>query len=482
MNKTQNSANLNSISIPSAKARKVLIPYTIVITIAVLFFILLFFWRFPAEQRTDFKRLATESYDSVFLSMYPIDNYKEEDFVYWRAMDTVITSYEIPDQITLEAYLGQIIESGNPVHTVYLGVFPEKLSGEDLATCLSSYPDIQFHVVFPHPSIDYWVKMPEKACTQLLEKYKAFIPPLLKQPNILSYFFTDSKWLIANPANYENTFTTVDEISLTIMLHLDYGSTYWINPNYGIGPILTLEELIAEEKKSTVNYPDLSGKSIVFFGDSVIGNYIGNTSIAGVTSALTGAITYNLGFGGTPAASSGTNYCLSSIVDAYLAKNPSLLPEDSQAHIGLKQYLADEVDSPYCFYINYGLNDYFNGDPIASDDPYDTSTFEGAFRYSIRALRQAYPSARIIIATPNFTSYFNYGLDAMSEHGHILEDYVDALITVAKESNVELLDNYNELGINANNHVSFLGDGCHPNENGSFLIGQRISEKLSNIQ
>ena len=62
-----------------------------------------------------------------------------------------------------------------------------------------------------------------------------------------------------------------------------------------------------------------------------------------------------------------------------------------------------------------------------------------------------------------------------------MEDYTDAVIALSKELDVELLDNYHELGINAENHFTYLADGCHPNETGRFMIGQRIALKLNNL-
>ena len=66
----------------------------------------------------------------------------------------------------------------------------------------------------------------------------------------------------------------------------------------------------------------------------------------------------------------------------------------------------------------------------------------------------------------------------MSEHGHQHVDYVEALIALANEQDIELLDVYHQLDINADNHPVYLLDGCHPNERGRFLIGQLIAEQL----
>ena len=60
---------------------------------AIIATLLFFLFIFPKEMRTDYKRLSDENYDTVFLSMYPIDNYEEESYTYWRGMNAVVTAY-----------------------------------------------------------------------------------------------------------------------------------------------------------------------------------------------------------------------------------------------------------------------------------------------------------------------------------------------------------------------------------------------------
>lgn len=428
----------------------------------------------------DAKRLYFEEYDSVFLSMYPIDTYSEEDYTYWREMDTVIASYNFSDIFTLKAYLKLIQLSENPVHTVYLGVLPTEINGEELASLLLGYPHIDFHVIPAYPSMKYWTSLSEAEYEQEIQAYRDFIPPMVIHANVATLFFSSSEWLIANPDNYVDSFLTTEDISQTIMLHSDRQHTYKLTAEMGQAPMDEMKALIDRERNTPTDYPNLVGETIVLFGDSVIGNYTNNTSIPNVVGALTGADAYNLGYGGTPATreQDPEAYSLPEILEAFLNKDPTLLPADSQAHAGLTQYLAAGTDAPSCFVINYGLNDYFSGKPISSDDPYDTYTFCGALRYSIDALRTEYPHARIILATPNFTIYYNGGTDYMSEHNHMLSDYVDAVISVAEEMNVDLIDNFNDLDITLENFPELLADGCHPNEAGRFLMGERIVMKL----
>lgn len=449
-----------------------------VITSIVVFFVFLF----PKDMRADFKRLSNESYDTVFLSMYPVDNYEEESYTYWRGMDAIVTTHEIPNLFTLKSYLKKATSSGT-LTTVYLGVLPEKLDASKLAALLLSYPGIRFEVILPYPELDYWLTLSGEECDSLLQTYRDFIPPLLNHEMISPYFFGGAEWLIANPANYEDTFLTNSGISETIMLHSDRDHGFVLTAATQPSPTASIDSLavlIDQYRTTPAEYADLSDWNIIFLGDSVIGNYTNTTCIPGVTGGLTGANVYNMGYGGGNATelAEENNVSLPDVVNALVEKDLSILPTDFQLYHGMKQYLEDAPEGQLCVVINYGLNDYFTGAPINTGDAYDIYSFDGALRNAIKTLQEAYPGVHIILDTPNFTALFEYGTMARFEQSYTINDYVDAIIAVADEMNVEVLDNYKELGINEENWGTYLLDGCHPNELGRFLIGQRIAKKL----
>lgn len=457
----------------------------VLLALAAAALLLFFCVIFPRDMRRDFKRLYSESYDTVVLSMYPMDNCPEDRYTYWRGMDTVVTTHEIPNLFTLKCYLKLLGRKGT-VTNVYLGVLPEMLDAAELAGLLLAYPGTRFEVILPYPQLDYWLSLPREECDSLLQAYRDFIPPLLNHEMISPYFFGSAEWLISNPANYEGTFETNAQASETIMLHSDRDHEYVLTADSKPSPtacIDDLDKLISSHRKTPVTYPDLSGWNIVFFGDSVIGNYTGTTSIPCVTAGLTGARVYNLGLGGGSASKfpNREDYALTDIIHALLTQTPEALPSDTQVYLGMKELLADAPNGQYCFVINYGLNDYFAGAPIASQDPYDLYTYSGAYRTAISELREAYPDCYIILDTPNFCINFNYGMDYRFDVQHTMIDYVDTLQIVAAEFNVGLLDNYNELGITKENFGTYLADGTHPNETGRFLIGKRIALKLGEM-
>lgn len=444
---------------------------------------LLFLRPLPKDMREDYQKLSGGTYELVFLSMYPIDNYTEESFIARYGTTPLLTSHEIPNLSTLQDYLQKIYETGT-VSTVFLGVKPEKLDGAKLAELLLTYPDIKFKVLLPHPSMDYWLSLSEAECDRILQAYRDFLPHMVNHETISLFCFTNSEWLITNPANYEGDFLTTAEISDFIMYHTSSDLPYYISdaePSATALYVDALAGLIAHHRTAPTAYPDLSAWNIVFFGDSVIGNYTDSTCIPKVTGALTGARVYNMGYGGTSMAKGRKEKsAMADIAAAFIQQKPELLPTDSQAYLGMKEYFKDAPTGQLCIVINYGLNDYFSGRAMESQDPYDIYTFKGATRASVEMLQEAFPDAYILLNTPNFTSYFENGTEPHHEK-YILVDYVNALKELASELNVALLDNYNELGITADNISIYSNDGCHPNEVGRFLIGQRVAQKLGSF-
>lgn len=441
--------------------------------------LLCFLFLYRKDQTSDYKRIRSELYDTVFLSMFPIDNYDEDSYEYYRGQYTLKTSYCIPDIGTLRTYLKKIAASGNEISTVYLGVRPEKLAAGELLSLLREYPSVSYHIILPYASMDYWRQLTEEEVNRQLSLYRELADTLLAESNVSLYLFS-WEWLICNPANYSDDFLVTEDISLTLMLHCDRDHKYLLTPENAEDTFHNFAQLLEQERNIPISYPSLSGYTVVFFGDSVIGNYTDSSSIPGVVFGLTGAATYNCGYGGSAAAVNpadpGGSIGLPDIIDAFVRKDLSFFPRDEQIYLGMEAYLKDGAQEPQYFVINYGLNDYFSQYPVKDEDPYDVTTYEGALRKAVCSLRDAYPEARILLTIPNFTSYS--ADDDERAEGNRFTDYVDAVLTVGADCDVTVLNNYADLGINIENHGDYLLDGVHPNEALRFTIGSRIAQQL----
>lgn len=439
---------------------------------------LLFLFIPPKTQRNDYKRIKSETYDSVMLSMFPIDHYDEESFTYWRGQNLIKTNYTIPDFKTLQNYMNQIAKSGNSISCIYLGIRPNALSVQEVLSLIQQYPSTQFQIVLPYPVLSYWQELSDSEFTNTWDSYYSIADALISEPNCNVLLF-NRPWVICNPTNYTDTFTVNEDISLKLMLNCDEYHPYVLTEENMASTFDTLTELLLEARIAPITYPDLTEEEIIFFGDSVIGNYTDSASIPGAVAGLTGATVYNCGFGGNSATFTGDVISLPGIVDAFIQNDLTPLPKDKQVYSGMSSYFQNTSGkAPLCFVINYGLNDYFERQPIASDDPYDISTFAGAMRTAVKTLQDNYPDAQIILMTPTFNQYIAAPDDPAYETDPFT-DYVNTVKEIGAEYNVTVLDNYADLGINYFNFSDYMPDGVHPNEATRFSIGQRICNAIT---
>lgn len=429
-----------------------------------------FLWhRSTAAQRRDFRRIDSETYDTVFLSMYPIDAFDEADYLYFRAMTVLKTESLLPGLSSLEKYMERIAGSGNTVSTVYLGIRPDRVTAGEISSLAASYPDMAFEVILACPSVDYWRQLSDPEYEQVLNAYCDFLSAA-DTDSTHTYFFSAEEWLITNPALYTDTWSLTPDAAEFVMTHSDVFHSYQVTPDNAAGLSSALRRLTAAQRTAPTVYPDLSDTAVVFFGDSVIGNYTDGTSIPGALRGLTGATVYNCGYGGNSAAmNENTLITLPGIAAAFAEQDASVLPADTQVRAGFLEYAASPpLTDKLCFVISYGLNDYFSQNPISSEDPFDITTYSGAIRTAVSCLKENFPGARIFLCTPTYTA-FSSGTAAFS-----LEDYVNTVIDLARELDVELIDNYGSLGIDGTNQGVYLADQVHPNEKGRFLAVREI--------
>ena len=91
----------------------------------------------------------------------------------------------------------------------------------------------------------------------------------------------------------------------------------------------------------------------------------------------------------------------------------------------------------------------------------------------METIRSQAPDARIILSSPLFTAQFQGGAEPNSS-GHVLADYVQIVRSLSEELSTDLLDNYQNLGINSENHGLYLLDQVHPNAACRYLMGKNL--------
>lgn len=123
-----------------------------------------------------------------------------------------------------------------------------------------------------------------------------------------------------------------------------------------------------------------------------------------------------------------------------------------------------------------GTNDYGHGDaPFGSWGDRSPDTFIGGCHTLFSGLIEKYPTACIVIMTPLQRSG---GSQPSGNTGKPLIDYADAIIRVAAEYSLPVLDMYRASGICPEIPVQkelFIPDGIHPNEAGHRRMAERIA-------
>lgn len=447
------------------------------IFICIVIFLFLFF-RKPSALLEDYKNIASRRYEIVFLSMYPVSARLEEDFQHYWGQPAFQASYCIPEFSIVEQYLERIAASGNAVTAAYLGIRPDKADIRQLQTLVDRYPSITFEVILPYPSSGYWTGLREGQYQKILSAYSAFLSGVPDVSNARFYFPGSQKWLIGNPDNYEDKLRATESTDRTVLYACKAENPCYVTAQNASSFSQALTDLTLAVRTAPKALPDLSDCRFVFFGDSVIGEYTDATSIPGVVKGLTRATVYNCGLGGNSAATDPkAPINLPGIAEAFAKGDLAALPPDSQVYRGIDAYLSDSTSGKkLCFVINYGLNDYFQGHAISSrQDPYDPATFSGAIRTAVGTLRSYFPDARIILCTPSYCRIFQNGTEPHGTGSYVLDDYVDAVLSLSQELGTDVVDSYHDFGIGADNWASYLlQDQVHPNAAYRYLIGEKI--------
>jgi lysophospholipase L1-like esterase len=141
--------------------------------------------------------------------------------------------------------------------------------------------------------------------------------------------------------------------------------------------------------------------------------------------------------------------------------------------------MADDADLVLVF---GGTNDYGHGNvPFGTWGDRTPDTFIGACHYLFEGLVKKYPAARVVVMTPLQRAN---GSKPCSNTGKPLSDYADAIIRVAAEYAIPVLDLYRTSGICPDitaQRELFMPDGLHPCDAGAHRMAEQIAAFLSGI-
>lgn len=247
----------------------------------------------------------------------------------------------------------------------------------------------------------------------------------------------------------------------------------------------------------------LDGKVCVCIGDSITHKgHSGGYDYVSKLEKNTGIECHNFGFGGCQMHVRGNAnwdaFSMVGLADAITSGDWSAQERASSDnkfeiydYAATKTAWAKAFDWSKVDYITvaFGAND-ISTDPKASiidnpENPYDKSTYLGAFRYSYEKIMSVYPNIRFLILTPIFRWWIITGEYINSDNrifanGHHYRDWGDALIEECKKYHIPYLNMYDDAGINDHNRLYYFDktDGTHPNEKGLELMGDILTGSI----
>lgn len=214
----------------------------------------------------------------------------------------------------------------------------------------------------------------------------------------------------------------------------------------------------------------LKNKTIVCYGDSILGLVKDDTGIAAYIEKMTGATIFNLAVSGSYA----------SYVDVSDDKNQTA--EYSLCEIVNNEHFLSYLDNADILLLEYGLNDYFGGVPIGNSNR-DINTYIGAYSYSIDKIKETYPNLEIVLLGQTYCQFYQDGMVADDSDTHftgsgIGQDYANALSQLASKKDVHYIDMYNSMPVHRYNGTIYLADATHFNETGRKAYAKIVSAYL----
>lgn len=446
------------------------------------------------DRAAAFSSLADEEYSSVFFSMFSTPYILEEYFQHYVGSPTLKQEYAFRTTEEINMALDIVFSSGNDVNNIYLGLDPFLLyhtANDDvyeLEAALESglfshaddHPETIFQVILAFPSLNYWQSISEGKFRISLVLYRMLVDLLNTRENIVVYFPGNQEWLLDNPANYISDFVLESTAAHKVILLIISGQLQ-INEDNKDEMLRQFSNLLLSRREAPLEYPDLSQWEIIFFGDSIIGNYDGSLSIPGAVNGLSDATVYNCARGGVSATSpaSSESYSFPTMAEFFVSGDDRDIPDDNFGQ-GTREYrLAKHTVKKRCIIINYGLNDYFCGYLI--DNPeniYDTATYAGAMRTGIATLKKRYPNALYVIMGPGQITNFDNGTSLQGDSMEPLTTYSDCAKALSEELGTLYIDLYNDFTNDEITVTDVLSDTVHYNEYGRYLVAIKIIDLL----
>ena len=344
----------------------------------------------------------------------------------------------------------------------------------------SSHPASLFFVILPEDHAYRWNSLTEDKKADVRLSYILLVRHLADNLNIRFFYYSLEEWVLYSECIRESgAGSPIREDIYEHLLALDVS-----DPDYGfqmtkdtvnslMDSMLEMADSYSEVRDS---YADLTGKKVLFLGDSIFGNFRDETSVPAFFRDMTGAKVYNLGRGGmdsvgvvNPASGMGTAF--SYLMGQADRESFDRVFSDSDSYGAFRLAATDLAGTDgkdSVFIVEYGLNDYFNG--VSVDD------YRKALEKIVSDIKGSYPAAQILILSPGYIHMYNDGEMSLSEHSSPLQDYRDAAREVSGSNGCGFLSQTDDFGFTQEETGTYLlPDYVHYNEIGRYRLAQGLA-------
>lgn len=228
-------------------------------------------------------------------------------------------------------------------------------------------------------------------------------------------------------------------------------------------------------------------KTVVFMGDSILGNNQTSTGVVNIYASLTGHTCHNFALGGTRAKSHTDEWAAwdsqalsQAIVSGDFSAQEAALDSITTEPAYFAETIAKMKDFDFStadiLVINWGTNDWAGGT--------DADDYYAALDTFVSTMLSAYPNLVIIKMTPtqrfmlNASGEYESG-NTFKSAGVTLQQFVEADKRLTEEYNLQVIDAFN-IGINAANKHYFFdsGDYTHQNAEGRKRVASVLAAQI----
>ncbi len=205
---------------------------------------------------------------------------------------------------------------------------------------------------------------------------------------------------------------------------------------------------------------EMSGKSVVFYGDSITARYIDEHNYEDdFRPHYTQLLAKEFGF-------YFANYAISGATFAETDKNALVEIENSSAILASADYVS----------IMLGTNDYGFGRSLGTpSSAASESTVYGSIKLTLNTIFKANPNVKVMLVTPVDRFDYGKGMDKANPKGYTLSDVVTAIKTVGDQYGVTVAD-VSGIITKDNKYEMLQRDSLHLSSDGYAALAAALKE------